>query len=94
MRAPKRPRPSRGGERPPVQLDLRRMVLGPVGLAIGFALYAATGRVPQPWQDVLIGAMFALLGISAFVYARGERWIQGLGGVLIVYGLLRATVLH
>ncbi len=38
--------------------------------------------------------MFALLGALAFWYAQGERWIQVLGAVLAVYGLLRMTVLH
>ena len=38
--------------------------------------------------------MFALLGASAWVYARGERWIQGLALLLIIYGLLRALVLR
>lgn len=83
-----------GGERPPVKLDVSRAVLGPVGLAIGFALYAGAGRVDEPWRSVLVGAMFALLGGAAFAYGRGERWIQGLGIVLIAYGLLRATVLR
>lgn len=83
-----------GGERPPVKLDLSRMLLGPVGLAIGFALYAGADRVHEPWRSVLVGAVFALLGVAALLYARGERWIQGLGAVLFVYGLLRATVLH
>ncbi|WP_309573034.1 hypothetical protein [Deinococcus sp.] len=77
-----------------MKLDLSRMILGPVGLAIGFALYAGANRVQEPWRSVLVGAMFALLGIAALLYARGERWIRGLGGVLIVYGLLRATILH
>ena len=93
MRPPLKRR-SRGGERPPVKLDLSRTVLGPLGLAIGFALYAGAGQVDEPWRSVLIGAMFALLGGAALVYARGERWIQGLGIVLIAYGLLRAAVLR
>ena len=84
----------RAGERPALKLDLARMVLGPVGLAIGFALYAGADRLQEPWRSVLVGAMFALLGGAALLYARGERWIQGLGAVLLVYGLLRATVLR
>lgn len=74
--------------------DLFRMVLGPLGLATGFGLYAAAGKLSEPWQSMVIGAMFVLLGISAFLYARGERWIQGLGAALVVYGLLRATLLQ
>ena len=74
--------------------DLSRMVLGPVGLALGFGLYASVGKLAEPWQSLLIGGMFALLGVSAFLYAQGERWIQGLGALLFIYGLLRATVLR
>lgn len=65
-----------------------------LGLIIGFGLYALAGRLPVPWDSVLIGLIFVALGVSAFVYARGERWIQALGLVLTVYGLLRALVLH
>ncbi len=73
--------------------DLLRPLLGTLGLMIGFGLYAVAGDLPQPWQRLSIGAMFALLGLSAFVYARGERWIQALGGVLVLYGVLRAFVI-
>jgi len=73
--------------------DLLRPLLGTLGLMIGFGVYAVAGDLPQPWQRLSIGAMFVLLGISAFVYARGERWIQVLGGVLALYGLLRAFVI-
>jgi hypothetical protein len=69
--------------------ELLRPLLGTLGLMIGFGVYAVAGDLPQPWQRLSIGAMFVLLGISAFVYARGERWIQALGGVLALYGLLR-----
>ncbi len=74
--------------------DLLRPLLGTLGLLIGFTLYALAGKLAEPWQSVAIGGMFALLGISAWVYARGERWIQGLGLLLLIYGLLRATVLR
>ncbi|GAA5437016.1 hypothetical protein [Deinococcus aquaticus] len=74
--------------------DLLRPLLGSIGLGIGFALYALAGRLPEPWQSAAIGGMFALLGASAWVYARGERWIQGLALLLIIYGLLRALVLR
>nr|WP_184137239.1 hypothetical protein [Deinococcus humi] len=73
--------------------DLLRPLLGTLGLMIGFGVYAVAGDLPQPWQRLSIGAMFVLLGISAFVYARGERWIQVLGGVLALYGVLRAFVI-
>ncbi|BBN96450.1 MULTISPECIES: hypothetical protein [Deinococcus] len=74
--------------------DLLRPLLGTLGLLIGFTLYALAGKLAEPWQSVAIGGMFALLGLSAWVYARGERWIQGLGLLLLIYGLLRATVLR
>ncbi|QFP78159.1 hypothetical protein [Deinococcus sp. AJ005] len=73
--------------------DLLRPLLGTIGLMIGFGVYAVAGDLPQPWQRLSIGAMFALLGVSAVIYGRGERWIQVLGGVLIAYGLLRALLL-
>ncbi|GGM11235.1 hypothetical protein [Deinococcus aerophilus] len=73
--------------------DLLRPLLGTLGLLIGFGLYAWAGDLPQPWQRLSIGAMFAALGISAVLYARGERWIQVLGSVLILYGVLRAFVI-
>ncbi|GGL02215.1 hypothetical protein [Deinococcus radiotolerans] len=74
--------------------DLLRPLLGTLGLLIGFTLYALAGKLAEPWQSVAIGGMFALLGVSAWVYARGERWIQVLGLLLLIYGLLRATVLR
>jgi hypothetical protein len=74
--------------------DLLRPLLGTLGLLIGFTLYALAGKLAEPWQSAAIGGMFALLGLSAWVYARGERWIQGLGLLLLIYGLLRATVLR
>ncbi|WP_291429866.1 hypothetical protein [Deinococcus sp.] len=74
--------------------DLLRPLLGSIGLGTGFALYALAGRLAEPWQSAAIGGMFALLGASAWVYARGERWIQGLALLLIIYGLLRAFVLR
>ena len=75
-------------------MNLSRQALGAFGLIIGFALYALAGRLPVPWNSVLVGAMFAALGVSTFVYARGERWIQALGAVFVVYGLVRAFLLR
>jgi hypothetical protein len=65
-----------------------------IGLIVGFGLYALAGRLQSPWNSVLIGAVFVLLGVSALVYAKTERWIQALGLVLIVYGLVRAFILY
>ncbi len=65
-----------------------------LGLAIGFAAYHQAGKLGEPLSSHLIGLMFALLGVLAFWYAQGERWIQVLGGVLLLYGLLRATGWH
>ncbi|MDV6373208.1 hypothetical protein [Deinococcus arenicola] len=73
--------------------DLLRPLLGTIGLMIGFGVYAVVGDLPQPWQRLGIGTLFVLLGLSAVIYARGERWIQVLGGVLIAYGLLRAFLI-
>ncbi len=75
-------------------MNLLRPVLGMLGLAIGFGLYAAAGRYGEPIASLLIGLMFVVLGALAVWYAQGERWIQVLGAVLAVYGLLRMTVLH
>ena len=74
--------------------DLLRPLLGTIGLMIGFGVYAVAGDLPQPWQRLSIGAMFALLGISAVIYAKGERWIQVLAAVLILWGVLRAFLIH
>lgn len=75
-------------------MNLQRQLMGVAGLMIGFAVYAFSDRLPAPWNSVLIGLLIVGLGVSAFVYARGERWIQVLGVILIVYGALRALVLH
>ena len=75
-------------------MNLPRQAMSMFGLIIGFGLYALSGRLQAPWNSVLIGAVFAALGISAFVYAKGERWIQALGVVLVVYGVVRAVFLH
>ena len=77
-----------------MKLDMLRPLLGTVGLAVGFGLYSLAGRLNEPWQSLCIGAMFVLLGVAAWVYAAGERWIQVLGVILMVYGLLRAFVLR
>ncbi|MVN88830.1 hypothetical protein GO986_18990 [Deinococcus sp. HMF7620] len=74
--------------------DLLRPLLGTLGLLIGFGLYALAGRLAEPWQSAVIGGLFALLGLSAWAYARGERWIQVLGALLLIYGLLRVFVLR
>lgn len=73
--------------------DLLRPLLGLAGLALGFGGYALATQAPEPWPRLLIGAAFVGLGAAAWVYARGERWIQGLGALLLVYGLLRMFVL-
>jgi hypothetical protein len=75
-------------------MNLSRPVLGFIGLALGFALYAAAGRFGEPVASVLIGLMFLVLGGLTVWYAGGERWIQGLGAALIIYALLRMTVLR
>jgi hypothetical protein len=75
-------------------LNLPRQLQGMIGLIIGFGLYALAGRLAAPWNSVLVGSVFAALGVSAWRYARGERWIQVLGVVLLVYGLLRVFVLR
>lgn len=75
-------------------MNLSRGVLGTLGLVIGFVLYWAAGRLPEPWSSVAVGLCFVALGGLAFWYAAGERWIQVLGAVLALYGLLRATVLN
>ncbi len=75
-------------------MNLLRPVLGMLGLAVGFGLYAAANRYGDPVASILIGLMFAGLGSLAIWYAKGERWIQVLGAVLAIYGVLRMTVLH
>lgn len=69
--------------------DPLRPVLGFLGLAIGFGLYALAGRLAEPWQSVTIGALFALLGAAAWGYAKGERWIRVLAVALLLYALFR-----
>ncbi|WP_288481558.1 hypothetical protein [uncultured Deinococcus sp.] len=75
-----------------MKFELPRPVLSILGLLIGFGLYALANRLAEPWQSLLIGALFALLGAGAWVYGRSgsERWIQALGALLFVYGLIRA----
>ncbi|MFC4454534.1 hypothetical protein [Deinococcus sonorensis] len=75
-------------------LNLSRQVLGLLGLVIGGVLYALTGRLVAPWDSVGVGVLFALLGLTALWYARGERWIQVLGLLLLLYGVARAVWLH
>ena len=74
-------------------LTVSRQLLGTVGLIVGFLLYGLAGRLGAPWDVWLIGAMFVALGLSALRYGRGERWIQGLGIALLLYGLARAFLL-
>lgn len=74
--------------------DLLRQALSMLGLAIGFAVYHQAGKLGEPAASHLIGAMFLLLGALAVWYAQGERWIQVLGVVLLLYGLLRAIGWH
>lgn len=74
--------------------DLLRPLLGLLGLAIGFTVYGLAERAPQPWPHVLIGGMFVALGAAAWLYARGERWIQVLGALLLLYGLARMLFLR
>ncbi len=76
--------------KPKLNPELLRPLLGTLGLMIGFGVYAVAGKLPQPWQSLSIGVMFVALGLSAYRYAKGERWIQVLGGVLTLYGVLRA----
>ena len=70
-------------------MNLGRQVLSWLGLAAGFALYQLALRLPEPWESLLIALYFAALGALALWYARGERWIQLLGGVLLLFGVIR-----
>lgn len=74
--------------------DLKRPLISMAGLAIGFGLYALAGKLNNPWQSVAVGGMFVLLGVAAWVYAAGERWIQVLAVLLMLWGVLRAFFLH
>lgn len=74
--------------------DLWRPLLGMLGLAIGFGVYPLIGRLPGPWPSVVVGLLFLALGAAAWVYARGERWIQVLGVGLALYGLARMLFLR
>lgn len=74
--------------------DLIRPLISMAGLAIGFGLYALAGKLSEPWQNIAVGGMFMLLGISAWIYAAGERWIQVLAALLLIWGVLRAFFLH
>ncbi|GBF07675.1 predicted membrane protein [Deinococcus aerius] len=74
--------------------DLLRPLLGILGLAIGFGVYPLAESAPQPWPHVLIGGMFVALGLAAWFYARGERWIQALGVLLMLYGVARMLFLR
>lgn len=65
-----------------------------IGLGIGFALYAGASRLAEPWQSAAIGGCFAVLGVAAWIYAAGERWIQVLAAVLVLWGIARAFFVH
>ena len=73
---------------------LQRQLISLAGLAIGVGLYFLSTKLPGIWQHVAVGGLFVALGVAAWVYAAGERWIQVLGALLFGYGLLRAFVLH
>ncbi|WP_291423652.1 hypothetical protein [Deinococcus sp.] len=74
--------------------EFLRPLLSLAGLGIGYALYQLAHRLGEPWQSVAVGALFVLLGGAAWVYAAGERWIQVLAALLLVWGVLRAVLLH
>lgn len=74
--------------------ELIRPLISMAGLAIGFGLYALASKLNDPWQSVAVGGMFVLLGAAAWVYAAGERWIQVLAALLLIWGVLRAFFLH
>lgn len=74
--------------------DLLRQALSLLGLAIGFGVYQQVGQLGEPLASYLVGLMFAALGALAFWYAQGERWIQVLGAVLLLYGAVRALGWH
>lgn len=69
---------------------MRRQFVGIVGLLLGFGLYQFALRFPEPWSNVVIGVYFAALGIGALVYARGDRVVQVVGGLLLLFGVVRA----
>lgn len=68
---------------------LPRPLISMIGLAIGFLLYSLAGRLGPPWETILISLLFVALGVAAWVYAQGERWIQVLGVLLAAWGIVR-----
>lgn len=70
--------------------NLPRPVISIIGLSIGFLLYSLAGRLGQPWETVTISLLFVALGVAAWIYAAGERWIQVLGVLLAAWGIVRA----
>lgn len=70
--------------------QLPRPLISIIGLAIGFLLYSLAGRLGNPWEKLLIGGLFVALGVAAWRYAAGERWIQVLGALLVAWGIVRA----
>lgn len=73
---------------------LQRQLISLAGLAIGVGLYFLSTKLPGIWQHVAVGGLFVALGVAAWVYAAGERWIQVLAAVLILWGVLRAFLIH
>ncbi|GAA5501454.1 hypothetical protein Dxin01_01186 [Deinococcus xinjiangensis] len=73
---------------------LQRQLISLAGLAIGVGLYFLSSKLPGIWQHVAVGGLFVALGVAAWVYAAGERWIQVLAAVLILWGVLRAFLIH
>ena len=70
--------------------NLPRPVISIIGLSIGFLLYFLAGKLGQPWETLVISGLFVVLGVAAWRYAAGERWIQVLGLILGAWGVLRA----
>lgn len=69
---------------------LPRPFISIIGLSIGFLVYSLAGRLDEPWNTLLISSLFVALGVIAWVYAAGERWIQVLGIILAAWGIIRA----
>ncbi|WP_135228498.1 hypothetical protein [Deinococcus fonticola] len=70
-----------------------RPVISIIGMGIGFLLYALAGRLGDPWDTLIISLIFVALGVAAWFYATGERWIQVLGALLAAWGVIRALLI-